>query len=523
MVSITYSNLLHTSVYDRIKEFVKQTSNTDICKVPCTHYTDNMPERPVNSAESGRPNERPGPDAANRLGVEPIGRLLLKFSIPAITGMLVNALYNVVDRIFVGQGVNEIALGGLSLVMPLMTINMALAMLFGIGSANMISMRLGQGRRPEAENALTHCFFLLCGAGLLMTAVGLIFLEPILSLLGAQEGSVALGYASDYFRIILFGSVFSLVGFGFSHCTRAQGFPTITMISMLIGAILNTILDPIFIFVFKWGVQGAAWATVISQLASVIWILTFSMGKKPVIRLRLASFKPSLNIVMQIMAFGSAQFLLQFLMSAVQLVYNKSMGWYGAAALGVANGGDIALSGMSIHSSIMMLIIMPVFGINQGAQPILGFNYGAKKFNRVFHTYIRAVAAATAVCILGFAAVQIFPAQLVRIFASEGSPELLNFTTRAMRSLMMLLPLNGFMVVSTNFFTVTGRPKISIFLSMLRQCIVLIPCLLLFGKLWGLWGVVRAAPVTDGFSFLCVGTMIFFEIRKLRDKKHIQY
>jgi putative MATE family efflux protein len=439
-------------------------------------------------------------DAASRLGTEPISRLLLKFSIPAITGMLLNALYNVVDRIFVGQGVNEIALGGLSLVLPLMTISLAFGMLFGIGAANMISMRLGQGRKKEAENALNHCFFLLVGIGLLMTAAGLVFLEPILSLLGAQEGSEALNYARDYLRIILFGTTFSMVGFGLSHCTRAQGFPAITMIAMIMGAGLNIVLDPIFIFIFKWGVQGAAWATIISQAASMIWILSFSLGKSAVIKLKPRTIKPSFTIVFQIMSFGSAQFLLQFVMSGVQLLYNTSMGWYGARDLGVANGGDIALSGMNIGGAIMMLILMPIFGINQGAQPILGYNYGAKQFSRVLRAYLGAVAAGTLICTVGFTVAQLFPTQLVRVFAPDGSRELMVFAPRAMRTMMILLPTAGFQIISTNLFVVTGRPRISIFLSMLRQCLALIPCMLGFGRIWGLWGVVAAAPVADGFS-----------------------
>jgi putative MATE family efflux protein len=474
-----------------------------------------MSETDVPTAPSGE--FRAGaPDAASRLGTERISKLLLRFSIPAITGMLVNALYNVVDRIFVGQGVNEIALGGLSLVLPLMTISLAFAMLFGIGAANMISMRLGQKRKPEAENALNHCFFLLLGMGIVMTAVGLIFLEPILSLLGAQEGSEALNYARDYLRIILYGTVFSLVGFGFSHCTRAQGFPTVTMVAMIMGAGLNIVLDAVFIFIFHWGVEGAAWATIISQAVSAAWILTFSLGKSAVIKLRLKTFKPSLAIVTQIMAFGSAQFLLQFIMSGVQLLYNTSVGWYGAAALGVANGGDVALSGMNINGSILMLILMPVFGINQGAQPILGYNYGARQYARVLRAYLGAIAAATAICTTGFAIAQLFSVQLVRVFASDGSLALMHFAPRAMRIMLLMIPLAGFQVVSANFFVVTGRPKMSIFLSMLRQCIALIPCMLIFGKIWGLWGVVAAAPVADAFAFFVTGVMILFELKKLR-------
>jgi putative MATE family efflux protein len=457
-------------------------------------------------------------NAADRLGTEPVGKLLLQFSIPAIVGMTVNALYNVVDRIFVGRGVDEIALGGLSLIMPLMTIFMAFSMLFGIGAANMISMRLGQGKKDEAENALNHCFWLLVGAGLLFTFLGLAFLEPILSVLGAQEGSGALGYARDYFRVILYGAVFSMVGFGFSHCTRAQGFPLITMISMFIGAGLNMILDPIFIFGLKWGVEGAAWATIISQLVSAVWILAFNFSKKAVIKLEFKTFKPSFAIVWQIMAFGSAQFLLQFIMSGVVLLYNASTGWYGTDALGVSNGGDIALSALNIVQSINMMILMPIFGINQGVQPILGYNYGAKQFPRVFRAYTLAVIAATVICAFGFALTQIFPCQLIGLFTPDGSDVLFNFAPWALRVMTALLLIDGFQIVSSNFFVVTGRPRTSIMLSMLRQCLALIPCMLIFGRIGGLWGVTAAAPVADGFSFIITTVLIAFELKKLKQR-----
>ena len=456
-------------------------------------------------------------DAADRLGTDPVGRLLLRFSLPAITGMLVSALYNLVDRIFVGRGVNEAALAGLTLVMPLITVSLAFAMLFGIGSANMISMRLGQGRRQEAENTLNHCLLLLTAVGLILTAVGLIFIDEILALMGAQYGSLALAYAKRYFRILLFGSVIFQVGFGFSHCTRAQGFPIITMIGMLLGAGINIVLSALFVLVFRWGIEGAAWATVISQFISCVWILWFSLSKKAVIRLRPEAFKPSLQIVREIMVFGSAQFFMQFVMSSVQLLFNVSIGWYGADSLGVDKGGDIALSGMSIVNAITMLIVMPFFGITHGAQPILGYNYGAKKFDRVLKTYVRAVAAATCVCIAGFIVVQSFPLALVRLFVSDGSEALYYFTPRAMRIMLLLLPLSGFQFISAIMFAVTGRPKTAILLNLLRQCIILIPCLLIFGRLWGLMGIVTAAPVADGFSFIFTAILITRELRKLRN------
>ncbi|MDR3295894.1 MAG: MATE family efflux transporter, partial [Clostridiales Family XIII bacterium] len=226
--------------------------------------------------KDGAPDAKSGIDAANRLGTEPIGKLLLRFSLPAITGMVVNALYNVVDRIFVGRAVGETALGGLALVMPVMTIVMAFAVLFGIGAANLISMRLGQQRKADAESALNHCFWLLILSGVLLAVFGLIFLDPLLSLLGAQKGSESLEYAREFARIILAGSTLFTVGLGFSHCTRAQGFPTVTMIGLLLGAVLNVIIVPVFLFVFHWGVSGAAFGTLIAQCGTVIFLLSYS-------------------------------------------------------------------------------------------------------------------------------------------------------------------------------------------------------------------------------------------------------
>jgi putative MATE family efflux protein len=457
-------------------------------------------------------------DAATRLGTEGVGRLVLRFSIPAIAGMLVNALYNVVDRIFVGRGVNETALGGLALVMPLMTISFAFAMLFGIGAANMISIRLGQGRRDEAVKALNMGFFLLFATGLAIMAVELVGIDFFLSLLGAQEGSVSIGYARRYYRIILYGHVFQMIGFGMSHCTRAQGFPLMTMTSMFIGAGMNMILDPVFIFILGWGVEGAAFATILSQLASSIFIVIFACSKKAVIRLDLRGFRPSLATAVQIMIFGSAPCLLQFAMSAMQIVFNWSMSLYGAAALGVANGGDIALSGMNIIQSLSMLILMPVIGINQGAQPVLGYNYGAKNFRRVRKAYLIAICAATAVCITGWLAAFGFPVFLVRLFAPNGSAALLAFTPRALRLGLLMVPINGFQMVSANFFTVTGRPKVSSFLALLRQVIVLIPCMLLFGRLWGLYACVAAMPTADFIACAVTAVMMLRELGHLKQK-----
>jgi putative MATE family efflux protein len=458
-------------------------------------------------------------DAATRLGTEPVGKLLLRFSLPAMTGMIVNGLYNLVDRIFVGRAVGEAALGGLALVMPVMTIVMAFSVLFGVGSANLISMRLGQGRKEEAENALNHCFWLLILSGLLLMVLGILFIEPILSVLGAQDGSESIGYARRFLRIILFGSVFFMMGLGFSHCTRAQGFPTISMLGFVLGAVVNVILVPIFLFVLRWNVEGAALGTVIAQGANVVFILAFGFSRKAVLKLRPLSIKPSLKATAQILSFGSAQSLLQFAMSFVILIYNIVMSIYGVNELGAANGGDVALSGMNIVNSISMLILMPIFGVNQGAQPLLGFNYGAKKFGRVIGTYVRAVIVATVIGCVGFALLQTFPEQIVLLFAPNGSREILSFTPTAMRIATLTLPVVGFQVVSANMFVVTGRPKTSVLLSMTRQCLFLIPCIFLLGRIWGLSGVIAAGPVADAMSVVLTTVMIVIELKKLRAQR----
>ena len=455
------------------------------------------------------------PDAANKLGAEPVGRLLLRFSIPAMTGMVLNALYNVVDRIFVGRGVGEIALGGLSLVNPLMTLTMAFSMLFGLGAANMISMRLGQKRRGDAESALRHGFCLLILSSALIILVEVLFFDHIIALLGAKGDSLALGYAERYYRIILGGTAFFMVSFGLSHCARAQGFPLISMIGMIIGALTNTALDPLFIFGFGWGVEGAAWATLISWTLSSIWVLRFCAGKKALIRLRLVRERPSWAVMRSILSFGSPQFLMQIAIAAVLLLFNYSMGWYGVAALGREDGSDIAQAAMNVVQTVTMLILMPVFGINQGAQPVLGFNYGAKNFARVKKAFLGAVAAASIICVAGFLVVEIAPVFIVRLFAPEGSREFIELSAWALRIANLSLAIDGFQIVSSNMFVVTGRPRTSIVLSLTRQVLALIPLMLIFGRLWGLHGVVYSMPAADIISAALTAVFVVIELKKI--------
>ncbi len=425
-------------------------------------------------------------DRADRLGTEPILPLLVRFSVPAIVGMLVQALYNVVDRIFVGNGVGPLGLAGLSLVFPIMLIQMACVMLVGLGATALISIRLGEGRREEAEKIMANALGLLVLIALAGTTAGVLFLEPLLRFLGASEA--VLPYARDYLSIILYGAIFQAVSFGLNHMIRAQGSPTIAMATMLIGAISNTILDPIFIFIFGWGVKGAALATILAQALSMVWVLSYFLRGKSQLRLNWRAVpRLELSIVLQIASIGFAPFAMQLASSVQNFILNKSL---------IHHGGDLAVSAMSIVFSLNTLILMPIFGINQGAQPILGYNYGAKQYQRVRQTFLYAAAAATLIVNMGFLATRLFPAQLVALFGRQDA-ELMALGQRAMRTVMLCFPVVGLQIVGANFFQALGKPRKAALLSLSRQILMLIPLLVVLPRFWGLSGVFAAYPLAD--------------------------
>ncbi|NMB01998.1 MAG: MATE family efflux transporter, partial [Firmicutes bacterium] len=396
-------------------------------------------------------------ERTERLGQERILPLLIDFSIPAIVGMLVQALYNVVDRIFVGQGVGSLGLAGLAVVFPVMLVQMAFSMLIGLGATALISIRLGEDRKEDAERIMANSLGMLILISTLMMILGVAFLEPLVRLLGASEAVVP--YARGYLSIILYGSVFQAVSFGLNHMIRAQGHPKIAMVTMLIGAITNTVLDPIFIFVFGWGVEGAAFATVLSHAVSMIWVLSFFLRGKSQLRLDFKSiYKIQWPVVLQIVAIGFAPFAMQLASSLQNLILNQSLARY---------GGDLAISAMGIVFSVNTLFLMPIFGINQGAQPIMGFNYGAKKYDRVKETFRYAAIGATALVTLGFLATRIIPNQLVALFGSHDA-ELMALGVRTMKMVMLFLPIVGLQVVGANFFQALGKPKRAAFLSLSR-------------------------------------------------------
>ncbi len=446
----------------------------------------------------------------NELSNENIGKLLWKYSIPAITGMFVNALYNIVDRIFIGQAIGAIAISGISVTFPILIIIMAFGMLVGVGSGSLISIRLGERRLQEAEYILGNAFSLLVIISLLSSFLGLIFMNSILSSFGI--GSDTMEYAQQYLGIILIGSIFQNVGFGLNNIIRAEGNAGIAMKSMLIGAVLNFILDPIFIFVLHLGVKGTAIATVISQLAVTIWVLRYFTGTKSMLKISWQTLTLRKDIIKGILAIGMAPFLMQIANSIINVIYNTNL---------VRYGSDLAVGAMGIIMSISMLFFMPIFGISQGVQPIIGFNYGAKNYARVKKAQLLGMAVATLICLVGFIIMQFYPKILISIF-NTSDLELIEVGSQGLRLFLMMFPLIGFQIISITYFQAIGKAKTAMFLSLLRQLLVLLPLLIILPRMWGLVGVWLSAPIADFFSALITGYYIWLELNKLNQINSFQ-
>ncbi|MBS4032196.1 MAG: MATE family efflux transporter [Clostridiales bacterium] len=438
-----------------------------------------------------------------------IAGLILKFSGPAVVGMVVMAIYNVVDRIFIGQGVGPLGLAGITVGFPMMLLIMAVTMMVGIGASALVSIRLGEKNQPEAEKIMGNGVTLLVGLALILTVFALIFLTPLLRLFGASPN--VMPYAAGYMRIILIGTVFQVFSFGANNFIRAEGNPKTAMLTMLIGAILNTILDPIFIFIFGMGVAGAALATIISQAVSAIWVLYYFLNGKSLLKFRLPNFKPQRDVVANIIAVGTPSFVKQLATSLIVIILNNSLLHY---------GGDIAISAMGVIHSVLTMMMMPIFGISQGAQPIIGYNYGAKKYNRVKQALYYSVFIATAVVALGYIAVIFFPEPFIRLFSSD--PELIAIGMQGMRTALALLPILGFQIIAANYFQAVGKPKQAIFLNLARQVLLLIPALLILPRYFGLLGVWLAIPVADFGATVLTGIWLAMEVRYL-DSKEIEY
>lgn len=450
-------------------------------------------------------------DKSKQLGKEDVGKLLLKFSIPAIVGMLVNALYNMVDRIFIGRGVGSIAISGIAVGFPLSIINMAFAMLIGIGSSTMISIKLGEKKKEDAEKILGNAIVLVVVIPVFISIFGLIFLDNILKIFGASNAT--LPYARNYMKFIVGGAIFQNIGFGMNNIIRAEGNPKIAMITMLIGAIMNTILDPIFIFVFHMGVEGAAIATISSQAISSIWVIYYFLSDKSTLKFKKENLRLNIDTVKTIFSIGMSPFLMQIAASVVTTLYNNSL---------IKYGGDLAVGAMGIINSIIMLFFMPMFGINQGAQPIIGYNYGAKQYERVKKALKLAIIASVSIATFGFIIIQVFPKALISIF-NKNDAELIAIGVRGIRIDMLALPIIGFQVISSNYFQAIGKAKIAILLSLSRQVIILIPILLILPNIFQLDGVWMAGPISDVLSAALTGVFLYRDMKLLNtDVENVQ-
>lgn len=447
-------------------------------------------------------------EGENPLGVRPVKRLLFSFSIPAIISCLVNSVYNIVDQIFIGQGVGYLGNAATTIAFPLMTIIMAFATLIGSGGSAYAALRLGEGRKREALLTLNNLLVIAIGLGILLAATGLIFLKPILTLFGATETTMP--YAIDYTSIVLMGVPFSVISIALSNMARTDGHPRMSMYGILIGAALNTVLDPIYIFVLDWGVKGAAIATITAQFVSMV-VLCYYFLRKGNMRFTRRYMKPVGRVWYKIFSLGISSGITSLVACIMQVVMNNSLVYYGNQT---EITGDVALSAMGIVMKIAMILASVCIGFGIGAQPILGFNLGAKKYTRVRHTYLLAVSIATGSILIGWAVCQLAPHLVLSLFGKENQT-FTDFAVRCLRIYLGGIFCAGFQIVSTNYFQATGQPLKASLLSMLRQLILLIPLLLILPLFFGLNGLLYAGPCADIGSAVIVALFILPEMRKL--------
>ena len=444
------------------------------------------------------------------LGTEPIGKLLIKYSVPAIIGMMVNALYNVVDRMFIGNipGVGPMAITGLGVTMPIMTIILAFGMLVGIGATTNISIKLGQGKREEAEHIVGNSITLALIIGIILTVVGTVFSDSILKVFGASESTLI--YAKSYMSIILLGTIFSISAMVFNNIIRGDGNPKLSAIIMAAGCATNIVLDAVLIFGFNMGIQGAALATIASQGLTAIWGFSYYLKGKSNLKFTKTSLKLDMNIVKIIFAIGSAPFAMQLATSLVQVISNNALRTYGS---------DLAIGAMATISSIVMIFLMPSFGLVQGMQPIVGFNYGAKNYDRAIKTFKLSLLSSSIFFIVGALLIQFVPQALVGMFNRD--PQLMDITVNGLRKYSFALPIVGISIVGTNYIQSSGKAKVAMVLSLLRQVIILIPMILILPKFLGLNGVWFAQPTADIIASAITAIVLIKEIRSYKEDNNI--
>ena len=444
----------------------------------------------------------------NNLGEGSVGKLLYKLAVPAIVANIVNALYNVVDQIFIGQGVGYLGNAATNIAFPLVTLCLAIGLMIGIGSAANLNLELGRKNYEKAKKIVGTSANLLVIIGTIIWIIVILFLKQLMIMFGATEQ--ILSYAMQYTGITSFGVPFSLIAIGINPLVRADGSPKYSMYAIIVGAILNTILDPIFIFVFNMGIAGAAIATVISQIVSAT-ILVFYFTKFKSVKLEKKDFKLNLSISKSIFSLGMASFIFQFSTMIVQVVTNNMLKIYGAAT---KYGSDIPIASAGVVMKVNIIYFAIVIGLVQGAQPILGFNYGAKNYKRVRETTKILIESAVITATIMTLIFQIFPRQIVSLFGS-GNEEYMNFAVRFMRMYLSMLILGSIFTVSLTFFSAIGKAKKGTIISLSKQVIFLLPLTIILPIFWGVTGVIIAGPVSDILAFTLCIILVKDEFKKM--------
>lgn len=428
------------------------------------------------------------------LGTESIPKLLKQYAVPAIIAMTASSLYNMVDSAYIGQGVGPMAISGLAVTFPLMNLSTAFGTLVGVGASTLISVLLGQRNYSVARRVLGNVIIMNCVIGLLFMAVSLLFLDPILYFFGASEATIP--YAREYMQVVLIGNIITHLYFGLNAVLRAAGHPRKAMYATILTVALNTILDPIFIFVLDMGIRGAAIATVISQLVSLIWQIKIFSNKDEFLHFSKDMMKFDSKIAYRSLSIGMAPFLMNVASCFIVILINKGLQTYGDMEM--AGGGDLSIGAYGIINRLSFLFVMVVMGFTQGMQPIAGYNYGAQLYDRVIKVLRLTIICATIVMTAGFLAAMIFPELMVKIFTSD--PQLIDLSSKGARLVFLAFPIIGFQIVTSSFFQSLGMAKKAIFLSLSRQLLFLAPCLIILPRLIGVKGVWLSLPISDIIS-----------------------
>ncbi len=448
------------------------------------------------------------------LGTDSLSSLLARYAIPAIIAMTSSSLYNIIDSIFIGHGVGALAISGLALTMPLMNLSSAFGSMVGVGAAAIISIRLGEGNRATAEKTLGNVVLLNALIGIVMMIISILFLDPILYFFGASDQTI--GYARDFMQIILAGSVITHMYLGLNEVLRASGYPQKAMMIMLTAVVVNCLLNPLFIFVFHWGIRGSALATVIAQSVALSISVRHFSKPESFLHFKRNIFRLRKKIVAGILSIGTAPFLLHLCASVVVIFVNKAL---------QNNGGDLYIGAYGVINRVVLLFIMIVAGLNQGMQPIVGYNYGARQYGRVMKTLFITIGCAIGVTTLAFLIGQLFPRQVAMLFVGsedQNAQAMIDAVCHGLRIVVSFFPIVGFQVVTSNFFQYIGKPKRAILLSMTRQMLFLVPLLILLPPKMGVDGVWWSMPIADCAASLLAALLLIPQIRQFKREKRLQ-